>query len=89
MSIGAASVSTRALLQRINRALAKRDEVVKTTRGDRLRFDLGEYYCVDYDRNLIVEDHIDLEDLGRELGVLKGWERLEGRPEGDEGIGDP
>jgi hypothetical protein len=40
-------VSPRALLQRINRALAKEGEVAKVTRGERWRGDLGDLYIVD------------------------------------------
>ena len=36
-------VSMRAVIQRINRKLTDDDEVLKTTRGERARFDLGDY----------------------------------------------
>jgi hypothetical protein len=40
-------VSMRALLQRINRKLAKDGAVLKTLRGQRYAHDLGRYYSVD------------------------------------------
>ena len=73
-------VSERALVQRINRALAK-DEwepppILKKTRGARALVDLGEFYVIDQRRNLIVEKDVDLERYGRELGALEDWEEL-------------
>jgi len=70
------SVSERALVQRINRALAKDDRVLKKARSGRARFDLGEYYILDRSIPSVVEDHCDLEKVGRELGALTGWEQL-------------
>ena len=69
-------VSARALLQRIQRVLQKRDELIRTTRGGRAEIQLGEYYVVDVQRNAIVSKNVDIEALGRELGVLKPWEEL-------------
>lgn len=69
-------VSPRALLQRINRALVKEGEVVKVTRGERWRGDLGDHYIVDTNLNAVIARHCDLEALGTELGALKDWESL-------------
>ena len=77
MTITAVPVSKRALLQRINRALAKEEEMVKTLRGDRWLHDLGRYYRLDLNRNVIMEKHVDLEETGRQLGVLAKYERVE------------
>lgn len=71
-----APVTKQALLQRINRALKKSDQKVRTLRGDRWRSDLGDYFRIDLDRNVILEKHVDLEELGRELAVLHRWEHL-------------
>jgi hypothetical protein len=68
-------VSERALPQRINRKLDK-DFVVKKTRGASLQAELGDYYCIDLNRNQIVAKDCDLERLGRERGVLNPWEEL-------------
>ena len=67
-------VSKRALLQRINRALAKQDQMVRTAR--RLDHNLGWYYRVDYMQNFLVEAHVDIEALGRDIGVLREWEDM-------------
>ena len=69
-------VSPRILLQRINRKLAKDFETVKTTRGDRWRGELGDYYRVDLSRNVILETDVDLELTAKQLGVIKKWESL-------------
>jgi len=69
-------VSLRALIQRINRRLVQDDEMVKATRGDRWRGELGEFYRIDVNRNAIVEKDVDLEALGREMKALQRYERL-------------
>jgi hypothetical protein len=69
-------VTLRALAQRINRVLAKRDEQLKTTRGGRARVDLGDHYVIDVARNFVIAKGVDLETWGRELGVLQPWEEV-------------
>ena len=39
-------------------------------------FSVGDYYVIDYRRNFVVQKDVDIEDLARELGVLKPWEEL-------------
>lgn len=69
-------ITRRALVQRINRHLRKRNEALRGTRGP----NTGEYYRVDTNRNVLIEERVALEKLGRELGVLAPYERLaEGR----------
>ena len=75
------SISKRALMQRIQRVLAKEMGILKTTRGGESdRKELGDYYTVDLNRNRIIQTHIDLESYGRELKVLKPWEKFEESP---------
>ncbi len=69
-------VSARALLQRINRRLVKDDGMVKATRGNRWRHELGDFYTVDIKRNAIIEKDVDLEALGRKMKALQRYERL-------------
>jgi hypothetical protein len=69
-------VTERALMQRINRKLRKEDQVMKSTRGDKWRGDLGNYYIVDLNRNTIVAQHCTPEKIGRELGVLAHYEHM-------------
>ena len=63
------------------RRLAKEGRVIKATRGERYRDGLGDFYKVFVHQNMIEDAHIDLETLGRKLGVLKPYERLEEDPD--------
>lgn len=72
-------VTERALVQRINRALAKsgrHGQVMKKCRGQRAQLDLGRFYVLDIDRNLVIDTHVDVESLGRQLDVLHEYETL-------------
>ena len=72
-------VSLRALEQRINRKLQSVDEWrrLKRTRGQRWRSSLGDHYIIDLNRNFILQHHVDVVALGRELGALEPYEHLE------------
>jgi hypothetical protein len=70
-------VSGRAVMQRINRELASQGKVLKKSRGERARQDFGDYYIIDVNRNFLVESHCDLEELGRKLAVLRGFEEVQ------------
>lgn len=70
-------VSKRALIARIRRKLSKDYISFKTNRGGKWGNMLGKYYCVNDRNNEIVKQHInDLEEYGRELGVLDPYEVL-------------
>lgn len=69
-------VSTRAIIQRINRKLRPDLEALKVSRTERMRLDVGQYYIIDYHINAIQHHNVDPEALGRELGVLKEWEEV-------------
>ena len=63
-------VTESALLRRINRALAKQWESVRTCREDSRAFGtLGRHYLVDACNNIVAYP-VDLETLGRELNVM-------------------
>jgi hypothetical protein len=70
-------VTMRALLQRINRRLAGKGELLKKTRGAGAREEVGDYYVIDVNRNVLMLKHVDPETLGRKLGVLQSWESVE------------
>ena len=70
-------VSERALIARINRRLQKDGRFLRTARSRAVASSVGQYYVIDTDRNWIVWQNTDLEALGRELGVLQPWERLQ------------
>jgi hypothetical protein len=73
-----APITTRALVQRINRKLAPKFEQVRKIREPRAPYTeaWGEFFNVDFNRNVVLETSVDLEDLGRELRVLRPWEVL-------------
>ncbi len=79
-------VTTRALVQRINRAFEREDgrdphlegpwRVLKSVRGLRAREEFGDYYVLDARINVVMEDFVDVEELGREIDALKPYEQL-------------
>jgi hypothetical protein len=77
-------VTARALIQRINRKLAATTDQgnwggkrLRASRGAGDLNNLGDYYVLDLSRNAVVDDHVNPEKFGRDLGVLKEWERVE------------
>jgi len=71
-----ATISRRALLQRINRALGSENQVLRATRGEMDRAELGDYYIVDVARHAVTKKNVDPVKLGLDLGVLRKYERL-------------
>jgi hypothetical protein len=71
-------VSERAIIQRINRALAPRDMVLRTARGQQMQLDVGHWYVVNTRINGVVQPykHMDLADIAQDVGVLWGWEEI-------------
>jgi hypothetical protein len=69
-------VSEWALVKRINRALRPEWQQLKKVRGGRAWMDLGDFYILDVRHNFVVDHHVDIEELGRELEVLAPYERL-------------
>jgi hypothetical protein len=74
-------ITLRALLQRINRRLAERGQVLKKARGEAERAHAGDYYIVDTNRAILIETHVDPEALGRKLDTLRSWESVVGKGE--------
>jgi hypothetical protein len=69
-------VTQQALIKRINRKLEQECEKLRTARSARARLNLGDYFIVDAHTNAVVAQHVDPEDLGRELGVLAKNEKV-------------
>jgi len=71
-------VSTRALIARINRKLAADDMQLKVAKGERMRQAVGDYYVINTRINAVMHHYknCDPADLARELGVLRGYERV-------------
>ena len=69
-------VTARALLARINKALAKNGEKMCATRADTLAHaELGEFYIVNAEE-AVTDQRCTLDSVGRKLGVLKAYEEL-------------
>jgi hypothetical protein len=66
-------LSRRALVRRINRRLAHEGQKLYTSRGDRQRAALGNYYV---GGKFLLLSHMNLTRLGRELGVLSEFEEV-------------
>jgi hypothetical protein len=71
-----APITVRALVQRINRKLAKQSEKLIKARGQAARANLGDWYVVNTDKKTMVLSRVDPEKLARKLGVLEGWEQV-------------
>jgi hypothetical protein len=73
-----AQVSERAIIGRINRVLAPQDMKLKTSRSEQMRLDVGYWYIINTRINGIVQPykHMHLQDIAREVGVLKDWEEI-------------
>ena len=69
-------VTESALIQRLNRKLKADGAKLKTARSEGVERDVGRYFIVDVQRNFIAIQHVDLEELGRKLEVLKPWEEV-------------
>jgi hypothetical protein len=69
-------VSTRAVIQRINRRLKADNQVLRATRGARAQFNLGYYWVHEYARNLALQTHVNPGVFARELGVLADYEAV-------------
>lgn len=72
-------VTERALIQRINRKLVKEHELLRTARlrpDGNQETDLGRFFVVDTFHNRVARTNVDIEEQGRELGVLQPWEVL-------------
>lgn len=70
-------VTEKQLVARINRRLIDNGQQVHRCRPGRLHHELGDYYLRDVDMNAILDKRLDIEDLGRELGVLRACDRLQ------------
>ena len=75
---GKVQITERALLGRINRKLKHENQQVKKCRADSRGHNyLGDFYVVGTFNNCIANTHVDLEVLGKDLGVMAEYERLE------------
>ncbi len=66
-------VTTRAVLQRVNRALSAHDRRLCVARGKSTTH-VGRFYLLDGDQ--ISDTHVELDGFARDLGVLRVYERV-------------
>ena len=64
-------------MARINRKLHPSFEQLHRLRGERGFTDLGEYYVIDHNRNVITQTHVSVPDLACDMDVLKPYEVVE------------
>ena len=69
-----APVTLESLQKRINTTQAKSGRQLRISRIGRARAELGEFYVTDGSR--VVQSHVDIEALGREVGAMRDWESL-------------
>jgi hypothetical protein len=71
-------VSMRALIQRINRKLAKDYQRVGRKRGGTWyqSNETQEYFLLDVYQNRVLDTDLDPEWFGRKIGVLQPWEEV-------------
>lgn len=72
------TITSNALLKRINRKLKPEMEAVRKTRGVRALLNLGQYYTYSFSGGYVLEKDTDLAELGRTLGVLESHEVVAG-----------
>jgi len=70
-------ITRRALIQRLQRALKEDELILRAARNERVRQEMGDYYTIDLRTSGVMERDVDLEDIAREYGVLKDYEKLE------------
>jgi hypothetical protein len=80
-------ITKRALMQRINRKIAPDFEKLCTARSAAVQAQFGRCYIVETAREVgpmllpgsgrVIHRSVDLEKLGRKLGLIQPWEELE------------
>jgi GTPase involved in cell partitioning and DNA repair len=69
------TITESSLVRRINRALSHHGQILRKCRVDSRYYpEYGDYYCVDIQTRGINEKHVDIDDLARELQVIKDYE---------------
>ncbi len=69
-------VAERAVVQRINRALAKRGQKLIKSKGPRQVAELGCWHIADEHQGEIVANNVDLTEIARQEGALASYEAI-------------
>ena len=76
-AVGKAPVGARTVQQRINHKLAPDHKAIRSCRSDLPGWrNLGDYYLLNFQQNHVIDTHVNLESMARELGVLAEWETV-------------
>ena len=67
-------VTERALVQRVNRYLAEKSEMLRKWRSGQ---HVGDYYLIDWTKHVVIKERVELESFARDLGILQPYESLE------------
>ena len=71
-----ATITTAALIKRINRRLAESDQRLRVTRGEQMRLDVGDYWVEDLKRGMVLRKFVDPVELAEELECIYRGERV-------------
>jgi hypothetical protein len=77
LSMVKAKISTRALLARVNRALAAEGQIFRRSRGKKLKAQLGEWHILDKTKGEIAARDLDIEQWARDRNLLQSWEEID------------
>jgi hypothetical protein len=69
-------VSHRALLARLNRKLRAKDLIIRKARGAAAIAEVGEYYTLDLNANLLIEKDVNLEQIAEQHDALAPYEAM-------------
>ena len=76
----AVPITTRAMLQRLDRKLRREGKTLKSPRGWADRSALGDYFIVNLDSGKVADCKLTeakLEAMARKLGALRAWEEVQ------------
>lgn len=65
-----------AIIKRINRKLAPKQEIFRKARGARIAATFGDFYIHDWQQNRIVATHCNPAETARELGLIHAMEEV-------------
>lgn len=69
-------VTRRAVMQRVNRKLAQKDEALRAWRTSSNEYSAGDLYHLDFNANAVLDVNVELEPFAREVGALQPWEEM-------------
>ena len=74
--MGVHGVTTKAIIQRINRKLIKSDLKLRTSRSQSMIMQVGDFYIENYRTRLIVDKFVSIEECAKEYDCLNHNETI-------------